>query len=162
MFNISQIPCAGEAVQFDDVSAAYAGFITKWNWDFGDGNTQTVLHPANPDTDHTYANSGTYTVKLTITSSDSCTAERFETIVINPAPIANFDFENPCQGTPVQFNDLNPNRWYRQYEWMEVEFRRWRFGCIQYFNPAESFAYLCCKRKLPGVTHRFNCQRMYF
>ena len=106
MFNISQIPCANEPVHFDDVSAAYAGFISEWNWDFGDGNTQTVLHPANPDTDHTYANPGTFTVKLTIKSSDSCTAERFETIVINPAPTANFDFENPCQGTPVQFNDL--------------------------------------------------------
>jgi PKD repeat protein len=106
MFNISQIPCASEPVHFDDVSAAYAGFISEWNWDFGDGNTQTILHPANPDTDHTYANAGTYTVKLTIKSSDSCTAERIETLVINPAPTANFDFENPCQGTPVQFNDL--------------------------------------------------------
>jgi len=109
MFNVAQLPCANEATHFDDVSTTYAGYIVKWNWDFGDGNTQQILHPANADTDHTYSIPGTYTVKLTITSSDSCTAERTETIVINPAPTVNFDFENSCQGTPVQFTDLTQN-----------------------------------------------------
>jgi len=106
MFNVTPVPCENAPVHFDDVSATYAGFIVKWNWDFGDGSTQTIIHPENPDIDHTYVTEGSYTVKLTITSSDSCTAERMETIVINPAPVANFDFENPCQGSPVLFNDL--------------------------------------------------------
>jgi len=106
MFNVSQLPCTNAPVHFDDVSTTYAGFISKWIWDFGDGNIQEVSYPANPDTDHIYLTAGTYTVKLTIISSDSCKAERMETIEINPSPVANFDVSNTCQGTPVKFNDL--------------------------------------------------------
>lgn len=107
LFNTTQLPCANAPVHFDDASSAYAGYITKWNWDFGDGTSQQVLHPANPDIDHTYSTSGTYQVTLTLFSSDSCTAERTETIEVNPAPIAYFDVTNACQGTSAQFTDLS-------------------------------------------------------
>ena len=89
-----------------------------------------ILLPANPDTDHTYAAPGTYTVKLTINSSDSCTAERIETIVINPAPAANFDVRKSCQGTPVQFNDLTQTGGTGNMNGWNMEFRRRRFGWI--------------------------------
>jgi len=107
LFNTSQLPCANAPVHFDDVSNTYAGHIAKWNWDFGDGNSKQILNPTNPDTDHTYSASGIYTVKLSITSNDGCTAISQQTIVINPAPVANFDYTNSCQSTPVQFNDLS-------------------------------------------------------
>lgn len=106
MFNTTVSNCANVPIQFDDISNTYTGFITKWNWDFGDGTTKQILHPGNPDTDHAYAIPGTYIVKLTIISSDSCTAERQQTILINPVPVANFDYNNTCKGIPVQFNDL--------------------------------------------------------
>jgi len=106
LFNIKQLPCANVPVHFDDASKTYVGFITKWNWDFGDGNKKQILYPANSDTEHIYSLPGTYTVKLTIVSSDSCTAESQQTIVINPAPVANFDYNNACQGTLTQFTDL--------------------------------------------------------
>jgi PKD repeat protein len=106
MFNVQAIPCSGTPVHFDDVSTTYAGYIIEWNWDFGDGNTQQVVFPGNADIDHIYAAPGIYTVKLTIKSSDSCMAERIETVIVNPTPVANFDYENACQGTPVLFTDL--------------------------------------------------------
>lgn len=106
MFNTTQLPCVYEPVHFDDISNTYEGFITKWNWDFGDGSTRQIFFPANPDTEHTYLTPGTYTVKLTIYSSDSCSAERQETIVINPAPAADFDYTNTCQRSTAQFTDL--------------------------------------------------------
>ena len=106
LFDVAQLNCQNAAVHFDDLSTTYAGFITKWSWNFGDGNTQTVNYPANPDTDHIYTAAGTHVVTLTIVSSDSCTAERQQTIVISPAPTVNFEYESSCQGTAVQFNDL--------------------------------------------------------
>ena len=162
MFNVSAIPCENAPVLFDDVSNVYAGFITKWNWDFGDGNSQIILFPASGDTEHTYTAPGSYLVKLTITSSDSCTAERIETIVINPAPTANFEVENPCQGMAAQFNDLTQTGGTGTLNGWNWNFRRRRFGRIQYLYPAEPFAYLCRQRQLPGVSHRVNSKRMFF
>ncbi|MBC7862845.1 MAG: PKD domain-containing protein [Bacteroidia bacterium] len=42
---------------------ASTGFITSWQWDFGDGNTSTQQFPT-----HTYAASGTYNVCLITTT----------------------------------------------------------------------------------------------
>jgi PKD repeat protein len=106
MFDAVLISCENAPVHFDDQSTTYAGFIAEWNWDFGDGNTKQILYPSNSGTEHSYSATGTYSVKLSIVSSDSCTAEYSKTIVISPAPTANFDATNTCQGTPVQFNDL--------------------------------------------------------
>lgn len=106
MFNTSVLSCENTPMYFDDLSAAYSGYISQWNWDFGDGNTKQISYPANSDTYHTFSAPGSYTVKLTIISSDGCTAERSENVVINPAPTVNFDLTNACQGTQVHFNDL--------------------------------------------------------
>ena len=106
MFNTSVLSCENTPMYFDDLSAAYAGHITEWTWDFGDGNTKQISYPANSDTYHTYSAPGTYSVKLSIISSDGCTAERIQTVVIDPAPVVNFDVTNACQGTQVHFNDL--------------------------------------------------------
>ncbi|MBK7030681.1 MAG: PKD domain-containing protein [Bacteroidales bacterium] len=107
MFNISQQRCKGIPVEFDDVSTTYAGFISNWTWDFGDGNQESINFPANPDTEHIYTISGTYTITLTITGSDSCETVTTQTIVIEPAPTANFEFENTCINSAVQFTDLS-------------------------------------------------------
>ena len=52
---------AGQSVQFTDQSA---NTPTRWNWDFGDGGTDTLQNPK-----HTYSTEGTYTVTLTATNS---------------------------------------------------------------------------------------------
>ncbi len=106
MFNTSVLTCENTPMYFDDLSAAYAGHITEWTWDFGDGNTKQISYPANSDTYHTFSAPGSYIVKLSIISSEGCTAERVQTVVIDPAPVVNFDVTNTCQGTQVHFNDL--------------------------------------------------------
>lgn len=80
--------------------------VTSWLWNFGDGSTSTLQNPS-----HTYLLQGTYTVKLTITTSTGCT----DSLVINNAvrtgtkPIANFTGgPTPvCSSQPVQFTDLS-------------------------------------------------------
>ncbi|MEN8006587.1 MAG: PKD domain-containing protein [Candidatus Krumholzibacteriota bacterium] len=51
--------CAPLEVAFTDEST---GDITGWDWDFGDGNTDTVQNPA-----HVYVAAGLYSVTLTVT-----------------------------------------------------------------------------------------------
>jgi len=106
MYEAPQIPCAEAPVHFNDVSNTYAGFISSWTWDFGDGVITRINYPANPDIDHTYTAPGSYIVKLTVVSSDSCSAQDMQTIVVVPAPTSNFDYESSCEDLPVQFNDL--------------------------------------------------------
>jgi PKD repeat protein len=91
MFNTVQLPCQSIAAVFDDVSTTYAGYITNWKWDFGDGTIQSIDFPTNGDATHVFASAGNFLVTLTITSSDSCKAEHSQTIVVGAAPIANFE-----------------------------------------------------------------------
>ena len=55
---------AGELVQFDGSGSNDPdGFITAWDWTFGDGNIGTGESPV-----HTYDNAGIYDVTLVVTS----------------------------------------------------------------------------------------------
>ena len=64
--------CAGVSTQFTDMSSTPSGLIQQWHWDFGDGNAQTVVFPADPNVTNNYAVAGTFTVTLTVTNSDNC------------------------------------------------------------------------------------------
>ena len=56
----------GSSVDFIDQSFASGGGVTNYLWDFGDGNTSTLMNPT-----HTYAAQGTYTVCLIVSSACS-------------------------------------------------------------------------------------------
>ncbi|MFA6183445.1 MAG: PKD domain-containing protein, partial [Acidithiobacillus sp.] len=99
--------CQGEAVSFADMSGATSGYVALWQWDFGDGNTQTILFPALPDVTHLYASAGTFNVTLTVKTNDSCTNELTRVVTILPKPTAGFLHGAACQGTSVAFTDLS-------------------------------------------------------
>jgi len=94
-------------------SSTGAGTLT-YTWDFGDGKNSSDENPA-----HVYNAKGVYTVKLTVKSSDGCTAEMVKDQVLN---VANFksDFDVPaliCQNNEAVFNDksnpiTNTQSWY--------------------------------------------------
>ena len=99
--------CSGTMVTFADHSNSSAGFIVRWIWDFGDGITQTVLHPGNPTVTHIFPIDGTYPVLLTVQSSDSCSNSELQQIIIKPGAVANFDYSSSiCSNSPVTFTDL--------------------------------------------------------
>ncbi len=69
--NFSASPTSGTApltVKFTDTST---GTVTAWSWDFGDGTPPSTQR--NPS--HSYATTGTYTVKLTTTNSAGSNAK---------------------------------------------------------------------------------------
>lgn len=55
---------SGKKVTFKDTSSGAK--TTKWNWNFGDGSRSNTQNPS-----HTYKKAGTYTVCLTVYSSDN-------------------------------------------------------------------------------------------
>jgi len=91
--------CLGLPTQFTDESVATKG-IASWLWDFGDGTTSTSQHPQ-----HTYASSGTYSVKLKITDTESSTDFLIKSVNVKPKPTANFTANTVCQGAPTSLTN---------------------------------------------------------
>ncbi|MBN8859454.1 MAG: PKD domain-containing protein [Sphingobacteriales bacterium] len=65
------------AVDFQSTTAG----ATSWEWDFGDGSTSGQQNPQ-----HTYANTGKYDVKLTVTNALGCTFSTTKTGFVNITP----------------------------------------------------------------------------
>ncbi len=111
-FTFSPASCLGNPVSFTDLSfipAGFTGYIYKWTWDFGDGSpTETFTHPQAPNTTHIYTGTATsYTVRLTVQTSDSCIAYLEKTVNHIPSPLANFTYSpTTCIGQTVNFSDL--------------------------------------------------------
>ncbi len=93
--------CLGNPTPFTDSSLITVGTITRWNWNFGDGNTNTVQNPGN-----TYAAPGTYLVTLQVISDSGCTDNIVKSITINPESIVNFSYIPVCVGDTMKFKDL--------------------------------------------------------
>ena len=79
------IGCDSLTVQFTDQSTG--GPISLWNWDFGDGNTDTIQNPS-----HFYDSCGVFTVTLTVidASVNSNTFIKENYITVRSSPVADF------------------------------------------------------------------------
>lgn len=95
--------CVNDSVHFTDLSTTPDGAITGWNWDFGDGGTSTIQHPA-----HQYGNYGTYQVVLEAVNSYGCSQVTPAAITIFKNPTANFDYTSHfCPAGQVEFQDVS-------------------------------------------------------
>lgn len=107
-FTYSTQSCANAPVSFMDQSTTPQGYIVKWIWNFGDGNSTTVLHPNPPNVTHVYAAGGTFNVILTVQTNDSCSASAMHPVTVSASPVANFDYPTAnCETEAVQFTDLS-------------------------------------------------------
>jgi PKD repeat protein len=104
-FSSSSPGCSGLPITFTDLSNANGGTITSWYWDFGDG-TDTTFTSATSSFAHTYAQPGTFAVKLTVFSAAGCENLKQQIVTISPSPLAAFEYQNTCQGQSTQFTDL--------------------------------------------------------
>lgn len=84
--------CPPLEVQFSDSSIA--GTQIAYLWDFGDGTTSTLSNPS-----HIYSVPGSYTVILTVSTSNGCVSTNTFTVpnmvTILPLPTAGFSIDPP-------------------------------------------------------------------
>ncbi len=73
-------PTTKDTVQFMDTSYDPDGTITKWFWDFGDGNSSTSRSPT-----HVYTRDGQYTVTLQVTDNNRATSSATESLTVSKA-----------------------------------------------------------------------------
>ncbi len=91
----------GAPVVFTNTTLTGVPATTTYLWDFGDGETATLEHPA-----HSYAAIGTYTVWLTATNVTGSSAISATVEVAGLAPVAGFVSNAPVLlGTAVQFTN---------------------------------------------------------
>ncbi|RZL18945.1 MAG: PKD domain-containing protein [Pedobacter sp.] len=84
--------CVDVDVLFKDVSTVEeTGTIIAREWDFGDGSKSSENNVS-----HKYAASGTYTVRLTVTSNTECVNFITQTILINNSPKPDFNLPDAC------------------------------------------------------------------
>ncbi len=123
MFSISSPNCENSETYFEDYSIALSGYLTTWEWDFGDGNTATINFPDDPDVSHIYPSTGTYTAMLTVTTSDGCQATSTQEVTITPSPIAQIDYDAGCMSGPISFHDVSSENGAGT-----IIARQWNFG----------------------------------
>lgn len=70
-------PRVTENIQFTDESYDLDGQIVDWDWSFGDGSSSSLSNPA-----HTYSQSGSYTVRLTIMDNNEASNSYTKTISV--------------------------------------------------------------------------------
>ena len=107
--------CIGEATQFTNNSHGNGGAtIVSSHWNFGDGSSSNETNPS-----HIYANSGNFTVTLTVVDSEGCTRSIQHTVSVSPLPIANFTANTACLGSSTNFHSTSSTSMgsITQWEW---------------------------------------------
>lgn len=90
-----------EPVQFFDKSG---GLVARHEWQFGDGSTSAERAPK-----HTFRQTGSFTVRLTITNPEGRSESVSRVVVVDPRSAVEADFEQfpiePAAGAPVLFRN---------------------------------------------------------
>jgi PKD repeat protein len=86
----------------------------SWLWTFGDGSTSTSQNPS-----HTYQQSGSYDVTLTVVTVDGCTTSVSlpSYITVNASPVAAFTYSNTTGCSPVSVSFNNTSTGAVGYSW---------------------------------------------
>ncbi|RYY53329.1 MAG: PKD domain-containing protein, partial [Chitinophagaceae bacterium] len=106
-FSFSAPSCATRTINFTDNSVPNVGAVNSWIWDFGDVASGAANSSALQNPTHVFAAPGTYTVTLTVSNDEGCTAAPVQrTVTISTLPTAAFSLPEVCLLDPVaQFTD---------------------------------------------------------
>jgi len=92
--------CAPLTIDFTDQSISANSTLIDWDWAFGNGNTYNF-----PNATQTFSQAGSYTIFLTVTDANGCTAVDSQLVTVDPQPQASFvaDLQFGCAPRPITF-----------------------------------------------------------
>ena len=96
--------CNNTSVPFTFIPTCAGSSLTQYQsvkWDFGDGTTNVISNPTttNVNVNHTYATNGSYTVTLSVTDNNGCSASQSHTVVVKgPINLSPTLTPPPCNG----------------------------------------------------------------
>ncbi|MBA3649361.1 MAG: gliding motility-associated C-terminal domain-containing protein [Chitinophagales bacterium] len=76
--------CAYTPVPFNDLSSSQDGYLTQWNWNFGDGQSSSGQNP-----EHIFQTPGFFPVTLTVNDNHGCSADIMKQVSVDPTPNVN-------------------------------------------------------------------------
>lgn len=93
--------CTGDTLLCTDASipALPAFPVTKWQWNFGNGHTDTVQNPG-----VVYSQPGVYHITLTATTDSGCYDVFTDSVIVFALPIPWITTGTRCSARPVQLN----------------------------------------------------------
>jgi gliding motility-associated-like protein len=109
------ITCDGFALTFENQSTSSG--ISSYLWSFGDNTTST-----NPTPTHAYADTGTYSVQLKVTSNNGCQDSTTAPVKIYPGFTTDFTVQGTCFLNSYTFKDATVTKYGVVNSW------RWNFG----------------------------------
>jgi len=112
--------CKPLPVSFTDSSSCNTNYthFTNWSWNFGDGQTSNLQNP-----NHTYQDTGVYSVTLTVTTDLGCTATTSVEVQVgeHQHPQVQYSFLEGCANDTIHFISLSTDsNFIDQYNWSFV------------------------------------------
>ncbi|MEI7663830.1 MAG: PKD domain-containing protein, partial [Bacteroidota bacterium] len=90
----SDSSCLGYPTHFHPVNLAPGDTLHDLHWNFGEASSGTNNISTLYEPTHTYANPGSYVVKLRAYNTDNCTDSVYQEIAVHPLPVVSFTY-NP-------------------------------------------------------------------
>lgn len=117
-FTYTHTGCATDITKFVGAPNGNGSAVVKWNWDFGDTTTDTVMSPGK-----IYKNPGTYNVKLTSINDIGCFSDTIKPVTLAAPPVAKFGFSpQTCVNNAITFTDSSAANGGNIVKWY------WTFG----------------------------------
>lgn len=96
--------------------------INTYNWEFIDNKGLVVFTSTEAVPSHTFADTGTYKIKLVINGSEQCADSTASIARVYPGFVPAFDVVGSCINHPVQFTENTSSGYGSVNEWI------WEFG----------------------------------
>ena len=112
-----------DSYDFTFQNESFASNISSYEWDFGTAvNDASLLTQPTPS--FTYSDTGTYTIKLKVTSGANCADSAISLLKIYPGFSAGFAVNGSCYQSPFLFTDTS----YVKYG--SINSYQWNFGDV--------------------------------
>jgi len=115
IFPIDTAGCSPFTINFADSSILGDTTIAAWQWDFGDGNTDSVANPI-----HTFIGDTTFTVSLNVQDEFGCLDSAFTDVTVREGAIAAFFAvdNSACAPIGLDFQDSSYNEAPVSWTWI--------------------------------------------
>jgi gliding motility-associated-like protein len=91
--------CPGSTVNLTNTSTIASGANQHFTWQFGDSSPIQNTE----DAAHSYTTAGTYTITLTVISTENCSQNTSQDVTLFPVPQVSFSQSNVCEGNAMNF-----------------------------------------------------------